>query len=158
MSCKVLVVEDEVLIALALEGLLYELGHQPVGIATDSRLALELGPAADVAFVDLNLVDGATGLEIGRQLARTGVTVIYMTANPMELGEGVPGTVGVIAKPLAEAELRQTIAYAEAVLRKDNSVAPPRRLKLFEPLAEPALMSSTPDRGGRSLSRPTPPR
>src|SRR5688572_3362524 len=107
MSSKVLVVEDEILVATEFENLLYDLGHQPVGIAMDSRQALALADDAELAFVDINLVDGPTGVELGRTLARRGVTVVYMTANPEQLGDGVAGTVGVIAKPADNAELRQ---------------------------------------------------
>lgn len=129
---KVLVVEDEILVAMEFENLLRDLGHRPIGIAADSRRALELADDAELAFVDLNLVDGPTGVELGRVLARRGVTVVYMTANPEQLGDGVAGTIGVIAKPADNAELRQTIDYAIAVRRHAaNGPRPPRRLKLF---------------------------
>lgn len=136
MSYKVLVVEDEFLVAIEFESLLHDLGHEPVGIASDSRQALALAPAVELAFVDLNLTDGATGAEIGRMLAARGATVIYMTANPEQLGDGIPGTVGVIAKPVNDTELRQTIDYAITVRSQADTGQPPRRLKLFNlPLA-----------------------
>lgn len=141
MSCRVLVVEDEPLVAIEFESLIADLGHQPIGIAADSRSALALAGEAEVAFVDLNLVDGPTGEELGRALARRGVTVVYMTANPEQLGQGVAGTVGVIAKPADNAELRQAIDYAIAVRRRaEATVRPPRRLKLFmAPGRSPAI-------------------
>jgi CheY-like chemotaxis protein len=141
MSSKILVVEDEILVALEFENLLNDLGHQPVGIAADSRRAMELAGDADVAFVDLNLVDGPTGVELGRALASRGVTVVYMTANPEQLGQGVAGTVGVIAKPADHSELRQAVDYAIAVRRSpDTTTRPPRRLKLFASLGgSPAI-------------------
>jgi CheY-like chemotaxis protein len=132
MSCKVLVVEDEIFVATEMENLLYDLGHQPVGIAADSRRALELAREAELAFVDLNLVDGPTGIEVGKQLSSNGVAVVFMTANPAQLGDGVPGTIGVIPKPVGDAELRQAIEFAVAVSRRQpESVSPPRRLRLF---------------------------
>jgi AmiR/NasT family two-component response regulator len=39
MSCKVLVVEDEIFVAIDIESVLQELGHRPLGIAADSRRA-----------------------------------------------------------------------------------------------------------------------
>lgn len=132
MSCKVLVVEDEIFVATEFENLLFDLGHEPVGIASDSRQALALADAAELAFVDLNLVDGATGIEVGRALAARGVTVVYMTANPAQLGSGVPGTIGVIPKPVDNQELRQAVEFAVAVRRRtQHEIQPPRRLKLF---------------------------
>jgi len=132
MSSKVLVVEDEIFVATELENLLYDLGHQPVGIAADSRKALALADEAELAFVDINLLDGPTGIDVGKALAGSGVTVVYMTANPSQLGDGVPGTVGVIPKPVETAEMRQAIEFAAALRRKEAAaVSPPRRLKLF---------------------------
>lgn len=129
---KILVVEDEILVAMEFENLLHDLGHQSVGIASDSRRAMELAGDAEVAFVDLNLIDGPTGVELGRALAGRGVTVVYMTANPEQLGQGVAGTIGVIAKPADNAELCQVVDYAIAVRRSaETTTLPPRRLKLF---------------------------
>ena len=133
MSCKVLVVEDEIFVATELESVLHELGHQPLGIAADSRQALELARDAELAFVDINLVDGPTGIEVGRRLAAEGVTVIYMTANPAQLGDGVPGTIGVLPKPVEGDQLRQTIEFAAAVRRHEQAAKPPRHLRLFDP-------------------------
>lgn len=131
-SCKILVVEDEIFVAIEIEYVISELGHDPVGIAADRSAALELGTKAEVALVDLNLRDGATGVEIGRELAdRHDVTVLFMTANPSQLGDGVPGTLGVIAKPVADDELRAAIRYATARHRAHMDAEPPARLQLF---------------------------
>jgi CheY-like chemotaxis protein len=132
MSSRVLVVEDEIFVAIELENLLHDLGHQPVGIAADSVRALALADEAELAFVDVNLLDGPTGIEVGKALAASGVTVVYMTANPSQLGEGVPGTLGVIPKPVESGEMRQAIEFAVALRHKNAApVSPPRRLKLF---------------------------
>ncbi len=132
MSYRVLVVEDEIFVATEFENLLYDLGHQPVGIAADSRHALALADDAEIAFVDINLIDGPTGIEVGRSLAARGVTVVYMTANPAQLGDGVPGTVGVIPKPVESSELKQAVEFAAALRRRAAvKVQPPRRLRLF---------------------------
>jgi CheY-like chemotaxis protein len=137
MSCKVLVVEDEIFVAIEIESVLQELGHRPIGIAADSRRALELAKEAELAFVDLNLVDGPTGIDVGKRLADNGVTVLYMTANPSQLGPGVPGTIGVLPKPVNERELRSAVEFAVAVRNRQDGVPPPSRLALFQP--QPAM-------------------
>jgi DNA-binding response OmpR family regulator len=103
-----------------------------VGIAADSRKARELAANADLAFVDLNLADGPTGIDVGRGLADSGVTVIYMTANPAMLGTGVPGTVGVLPKPVNDSELRQAVHFAVHHHQKSPLATPPERLRLFQ--------------------------
>ena len=131
-TCKILVVEDEIFVAIEIEYAIRELGHEPVGIAAERASALDLGKGADIALVDLNLRDGATGVEIGRDLAnRHDVTVLFMTANPSQLGNGVPGTLGVIAKPVADSELRAAIRYAVARHYEHVDAEPPARLQLF---------------------------
>lgn len=135
MSCRVLVVEDEIFVAIEIESVLQDLGHWPIGIAADSRRALELAKEAELAFVDLNLVDGPTGIDLGRRLASDGVTVMYMTANPAQLGDGVPGTIGVLPKPVNERELRSAVEFAVAVRNRTPGVVPPSRMTLFAPQA-----------------------
>ncbi|OLP62373.1 response regulator [Xaviernesmea oryzae] len=131
MGCRILVVEDEVFVATEIEYVVEELGHHAVGIAADKTTALRLAPFADVAFVDLNLLDGPTGPEIGRMLAEQhGLTVLFMTANPGLLGNGVPGTIGVLPKPVGEDQLKQAVEYTVA-RRQAQSARPPRGLKIF---------------------------
>jgi len=131
-NCKILVVEDEIFVAIEIEHVIGELGHASVGIAADRDTALALGSKADIALVDVNLRDGATGIDIGRELASFhDVTVLYMTANPTQLGDGVPGTLGVIGKPVAYDELRASIRYAGAAYHRHQDAEPPSRLQLF---------------------------
>ena len=132
MSYRILVVEDEIFVAAEIEQVIAELGHEPVGIAADRRTALNLASETDIALVDLNLQDGPTGIGIGRILAQThGVTVLFMTANPAQLGDGIPGTLGVLPKPVSDRELKQALDFVVAH-RRDGDGRPPRRLQLFD--------------------------
>jgi CheY-like chemotaxis protein len=130
MSCKVLVVEDQLLIALHIEEAVLALGHDVVGIAANRRDALAQADDCEVAFVDVQLQDGPTGPEIGRALAEKGIAVVFMTANPEALADGVPGTLGVISKPLFDLELIGAIQYAIEV-QAGGDPLPPERLRRF---------------------------
>lgn len=135
MVCRILIVEDEIFVATEIEHVVAELGYEPVGIAADQRSALAKADQTDVALVDLNLRDGPTGIAIGRTLAeRYGVTVLFMTANPSQLGDGVPGTIGVLPKPVTDWDLRSAVEYAVA-RHLATDAEPPRRLQLFTPAA-----------------------
>ncbi len=113
MAVKVLIVEDEFLVAVNLEAVIEDLGYTSVGIAADRSSALSLAAEApDVALVDVNLRDGPTGPEIGAMLSRMGVSVLYVTANPRMLGDGVPGTLGVMSKPCSAGAMGDVLAYA----------------------------------------------
>ncbi|MBQ0823311.1 response regulator [Microvirga terrae] len=114
---RILVVEDEILIALELESLLQDLGHDVVAIAASSGEALargrELKP--DLAFVDIHLADGPTGVDVARRLAaELQVTVLFMTANTKRIPEDFAGAWGVIAKPYTERGVREALGYVTA--------------------------------------------
>ncbi len=110
---RILIVEDELLIALELESLLQDVGHDVVAIAASSDQAIALGEelAPDLAFVDVHLADGPTGTEVARHLVRQGVTVLFMTANTKRIPEDFAGARGVIAKPYTERGVREALAY-----------------------------------------------
>lgn len=126
MSKRFLIVEDEIFVALDMEHILTSLGCEVVGIAADQETALSLGAAADAALVDVNLRDGQTGPEIGRRLAHDyGVRVVFVTANPAQLGNGIEGALGVVSKPISDHSLIATVNYLAV------NAKPPSDLRLF---------------------------
>jgi two-component system, response regulator PdtaR len=129
---NILIVEDEIFVASEMEAILQDAGHTIVGIAADQRSASSFAADApiDVAFVDLNLRDGHTGPEIGQQLGGTGTAVVFVTANPRMLGDGVAGTIGVLTKPTEEAALLAALDFALA-RRRGAMPPPPPALRLF---------------------------
>ena len=131
MTARILIVEDEILVAMNLEETLLELGHDPVGIVPDLKTARQyVGQPIDLALVDLNLRDGFTGPEIGSQLSSAGVAVLFVTANPGLLGDGIAGAIGVITKPTDERTVMAAVEYALGT-RHGRQTAPPPSLRLF---------------------------
>ncbi|WP_243374468.1 response regulator [Microvirga solisilvae] len=121
---RILIVEDEFLIALELESLLQEAGHEVVGIAASSDEAVALGRelSPDLAFVDIHLADGLTGIDVARELSdRHHVTVLFMTANAKRIPEDFAGARGVIAKPYTERGVKEALAYVTAERDEDAS-------------------------------------
>ncbi|WP_232631832.1 response regulator [Methylobacterium sp. Leaf118] len=121
---RILVVEDEVMIALELECLLEDLGHVSIGVAGCSADAIALGrsTAPDVAFVDIHLTDGPTGIEVARALsADPRITVLFMTANAKRIPPDFAGALGVIDKPYSERTVANALDY---VLRRRAGQAP----------------------------------
>jgi len=137
MTARILIVEDQVLIAMEVEAILGDLGHEVIGVATDLSTALLLaGQPIDLALVDLNLRDGLTGPEIGRRLyAEHRCAVLFVTANPRELGDGIAGAIGVLTKPTDEASVRAAVDYALRVHCGDDTATPPAQLLLFKQAA-----------------------
>lgn len=137
MPARILIVEDEMLVALEVEAVLEDLGHEVVGIAPDLQTAMKLAESPlDLALVDLNLRDGLTGPEIGARLsADKGAAVLFVTANPRILGDGIAGAIGVVTKPADTALVKAAVDYALRVSQGDEQVIPPPALKLFRKAA-----------------------
>ena len=84
---RILVVEDEMIIALDMESTLTDLGHEVVIATTTAEAILHSGDI-DLAIVDYHLKDGKTD-EVAMELRRKGVPFIVCSgsAGLQELGE-----------------------------------------------------------------------
>ncbi|MDI1282534.1 MAG: DNA-binding NarL/FixJ family response regulator [Brevundimonas sp.] len=114
MAARILIIEDEALVAMELRFVLEDLGHEVVGTAADAKSARALAAETDIdlALVDIHLSDGPTGVALGRELGQDhGVTVLFMTANPGMVRDGVAGTVGVLSKPSDERAVQTAVDY-----------------------------------------------
>lgn len=134
MNPQLMIVEDEFLIAMELEQIVGNLGFDCIGVADDTASALRLvAKNPEIALVDVNLSDGPTGPEIGAQLANEfGVKVVFVTANPKQLGDGVEGTLGAVTKPVEIDVLKDVLNYLAEVSHDKDDVEPPPRLKVFD--------------------------
>lgn len=111
---------------------LEQLGHIVVGTAPDMPVAIAMADnEIDLALVDLNLRDGLTGPQIGMLLNARHVTVLFVTANPRILGEGVAGTIGVITKPTDHHLVQAAVNYALRHREGNPPAVVPSGLRLF---------------------------
>jgi len=131
-TARILIVEDEALVAMELGLLMEDMGHEVAGYAADSFAALShaaLG-GVDLALIDMHLADGPTGAEVGRRLADQGVNVLYVTSNPTMIDRGPARVIGVLCKPADEAVIENAVAYALAC-REGRAMSPPVDLRLL---------------------------
>ena len=128
-AVKVLIVEDEFLVALQLEDILTGAGHSVLGIACDRASAGAVTEAPQVALVDVNLRDGPSGPEIARQLSRLyGTAIIYVTANPDQIDQPAPTAIGVVQKQFSHSGILAALHYAA-----DGRAGAPPELELCFP-------------------------
>jgi CheY-like chemotaxis protein len=107
---RVLVVEDEALVAMLLEDMLTDFGCQLLGPAANVETAFELVAAGgiDFALLDVNL-GGATSFGVAGALRDLGVPFAFVT------GYGRAGVrfdfreAPVLSKPIDEAELARVL-------------------------------------------------
>ena len=135
---KVLIAEDDLMIADAAEGALIEGGYEVCGIARTVAEAVELGRLhkPDLALIDLRLADGGLGNEIAAQLRALGkLGVLYATGNAMLLAQTAAEGDACLVKPYSSAALVRGLEIVADIVATGASSAPfPRGFKLL-PLA-----------------------
>jgi DNA-binding response OmpR family regulator len=123
---RVLIVEDEALLAMELEGLIEDAGHEVAGWATSSREARDMidHTEADLAFVDIHLADGPTGLDVGAYIkAARPTVVVFLTANSKRVPEDFAGACGVMAKPYTVNGLIGCLRFVQEGIRRPPPVS-----------------------------------
>lgn len=122
-STRILIVEDDFLVAEMIQGILEECGYTILGMATDGREAIQmtLRLRPDVVFMDIHL-PVMNGLEASREILRICPTpIVVLTAyEHRELVEEArkAGVTAFLVKPPSPAGLEQAIATAKAQFRK----------------------------------------
>jgi len=110
---RTLLVEDEMVIALLVEDLLTDLGHEVADIAARLETALRMARTNeyDLAILDINL-DGERSFAIAETLAERGVPTIFASGyGPAALPEAFRAT-PVLQKPFTAHDLAQAIDVA----------------------------------------------
>jgi DNA-binding response OmpR family regulator len=121
---RVLIVEDETLIAMELERIVTDAGHSAVGPVSTVEQALAHAPRVEAALVDLGLADGLSGAALARRLIdRYGTKVIFVTGTPREVGHGLDGAVDVVGKPFSDERILQSLAKADTESKTALNVA-----------------------------------
>lgn len=116
---RIVIVEDDVLIAMDLADLLIAMGYDVCAIASSEAdaVAAALRWQPDLMIVDGNLGEGS-GVSAMRQiLARGFVAHLYITGEPLQLLKRVPDAV-VVAKPFNMRGL--TMGIHRVLLAKDE--------------------------------------
>lgn len=130
---KILIVEDNALVALDLEQQLLSGGHCVTGIAATMDEALALAEdGAQLALVDVLLADGSSGADAVAELkARYGIPSVFLTATLPDRAEVRRTGLGHLSKPYTGRDVLDTVAAAAAALAGKMPARVPSRLTLF---------------------------
>jgi DNA-directed RNA polymerase specialized sigma24 family protein/CheY-like chemotaxis protein len=129
-ATDILIIEDEVLIALDLENLVESLGHRTIGIARTRAEAIALSRAKRPGLIlaDIQLADGSSGLEAVNDLLHSfEVPVIFITAYPERFLTGErPEPAFLVSKPYQQSTVSALVSQAlfferNAVQRKKRT-------------------------------------
>jgi DNA-directed RNA polymerase specialized sigma24 family protein/CheY-like chemotaxis protein len=115
-ATDVLIIEDEVFIALDLKGLVESLGHRVLGVARTHTEAVALAKAKRPGLIlaDIHLADGSSGLDaVNEMLKLFEVPVSFITAYPERFLTGErPEPAFLIAKPFQSTTVSAVISQA----------------------------------------------
>lgn len=127
-ATDVLIIEDETFIAMDLESLVKNLGHNVVGVARThaDAVALAKNKRPGLILADIQLADGSSGLDAVNELLRTfEVPVVFITAYPERFLTGErPEPAFLISKPFQPAMVSAVASQALFFQRNSRNRAP----------------------------------
>lgn len=113
---RVLIIEDETLIAIDLSDIVSKLGHEVVATADTASKAVAAASQhkPDLVLADIQLADGSSGIDaVNEILHRVSVPVIFITAFPDRLLTGErPEPTFLITKPYLEETVQAAVSQA----------------------------------------------
>jgi DNA-directed RNA polymerase specialized sigma24 family protein len=128
-ATDILIIEDELLIALDLEHLVESLGHRVTGIARTRTEAIKISKVKPPGLIlaDIQLADGSSGLDaVNELLASFEVPVIFITAYPDHFLTGLrPEPAFLISKPYEQSAVSGIIS--QALFFERNAARPKRQ-------------------------------
>lgn len=115
-KARVLIIEDETLIAMDLHDIVSRLGHEVVGTADTAKKAVAAAVRfePDLILADIQLADGSSGIDaVSEILTGTSIPVIFITAFPDRLLTGErPEPTFLITKPYLEETVQAAVSQA----------------------------------------------
>ena len=115
-ATRVLIIEDEPIIAMDIEAIVTDLGHEVLGIARTLGEAMAIVGKTEPGLVlaDIQLADGSSGLDAVNEILRvTALPAIFITAFPERLLTGdKPEPAFLITKPFEAEAVKAAISQA----------------------------------------------
>ena len=113
---RVLIIEDEPIIAMDIETIVRDLGHDVTGVAVtrDEAVAAAMSDRPGLVLADIQLADDSSGIDAVKDiLAEFNVPVIFITAFPERLLTGErPEPTFLITKPFQRSTVKAAISQA----------------------------------------------
>ncbi len=128
---RILIVEDEPLIAFDTEHSLVESGYIVVATvdSVEGAVAVIAKEKLDLLLVDLGLTDGGSGVEVAAAARREGMHVLFVTGRCPKGAESLG--IGCLEKPFTQKDLRAAIEAIEELLSRGSVKKVPHGLTLY---------------------------
>lgn len=152
MTTRILVVEDESIVALDIQDRLESLGYEvPITVASGEKAIEQAGALRpDLVLMDIQLQGRMDGVEAADEIRRLfGIPVIYLTANadhPTVERAKITEPFGYVIKPFEERELHTTIEVALYKHKAEHKlVESEERYRLLAELSPEAIIVQSDD-------------
>ena len=130
---RILIVEDEPLVAFDNEYLLKDAGYEVAATVDTLEAAREVieNEPLDLVLTDIKLNGDGDGTGVARIAREKGVPVLFVTAHPADGATGLG--IGCLAKPYSEKVLKSALSALDRHLQGKHLKKVPPQLTLYEP-------------------------
>lgn len=130
---RILIVEDEALVAMLVEDVAIEAGCIVTGVADRTAEALELARSdpPDLVLCDIKLAGGDSGFDVASALKDSHTACLFLSGNPPSADVGAPMALGCLIKPFRADALKDAIGIALALRDGARPDRLPGGMKLY---------------------------
>jgi DNA-binding response OmpR family regulator len=128
---RILIVEDEPLVAFDNENMLKDAGYEIVATVDNYADAADViaREQIDLVLSDISLAGEGDGTDVARAAGAKGIAVLFVTGNCTDQAKAL--AVGCLAKPYSERVLLSTLAAVDAHLQGRSPRRLPEELTLY---------------------------
>ncbi|WP_161494596.1 response regulator [Caulobacter sp. B11] len=129
-----MIVEDEVLVAMILRDELAEAGYHVLDLTDrrDEAIAVAKACKPNLALVNIQLAGNDDGIELAENLKGLGIPVLFISGQVNRASSARTVAIGSLPKPYDAADMVLAVGYLLARLDGDPSRPRPSRLEVFE--------------------------
>ena len=134
MGETLMIVEDEVLVAIALKDELEDAGYHVLNLTDRHAEALEVAKANHpaLALVNIQLADRDDGIELAEQLKALGIPVLLISGQVSRASSARTVAIASLPKPYDAADMVLAVAYLLARLQGGAPRPKPSGLQVFD--------------------------
>jgi len=127
---QILIVEDDMSIALDLEMLIDELGYELLGLVdnAEAALAIALEKLPDLILMDISIKGKYSGLEVAEKIKHLPIVILFITSHQTEevfQRAKLTNFAGYLTKPITKVSIIGAIEMANKFLNNSNSPSSP---------------------------------
>jgi CheY-like chemotaxis protein len=124
---KVMIAEDDLLMADMLEDVLVQSGYEVCGIARTVEEGIELGDRCkpDLAILDIRLAEGGLGMDIAARMhSKDGIGILYASGNSSQVGLTKDDGAALLRKPYRPEDMVRALEIVEQIANTGEASRP----------------------------------